>query len=216
MHPGHAPLLVVDHHEALGLAQMNVVELHSWNAVQPDLDHPDRFILDLDPDPELSWQMMIDAATLSKVLLDEIGLKSFTKTSGGKGFHIVVPLTRRQQWDEVKDFSHAVARYMARLMPERFSAVLGPKNRVKKIFINYLRNSKGASTVAVFSARARSGMGVSMPIAWEELKDIGRADQWTIKTAAQRMHSLNTDPWNGFHRTRQGITVAMRRAVGLR
>jgi bifunctional non-homologous end joining protein LigD len=195
---------------------MNVVELHSWNAVQPDLDHPDRFILDLDPDPELSWQMMIDAATLSKVLLDEIGLKSFIKTSGGKGFHIVVPLTRRQQWNEVKDFSHAVARYMARLMPERFSAVLGPKNRVKKIFIDYLRNSKGASTVAVFSARARTGMGVSMPIAWDELSDIGRADQWSIKTAAQRMHSLRSDPWDGFHRTRQGITVAVRRAVGLR
>ncbi|SOE91511.1 DNA ligase D [Caballeronia arationis] len=217
LHPRHPPLLVVDRHEALiGLAQMNVVELHSWNAVQPDLEHPDRFILDLDPDPDLSWQMMVDAATLSKVLLDEIGLKSFIKTSGGKGFHIVVPLTRRQQWDEVKDFSHAVARYMARLMPERFSAVLGPKNRVKKIFIDYLRNSKGASTVAVFSARARSGMGVSMPIAWDELTDIGRADQWTIKTAAPRMHSLGADPWDGFHRTRQGITVAMRRAVGLR
>lgn len=217
LHPGHPPLLVVDHHEALiGLAQMNVVELHSWNAVQPDLDHPDRFILDLDPDPELSWQMMVDAATLSKVLLDEIGLKSFIKTSGGKGFHIVVPLTRRQQWEEVKDFSHAVARYMARLMPERFSAVLGPKNRVKKIFIDYLRNSKGASTVAVFSARAGSGMGVSMPIAWDELSDIGRADQWTIKTAVQRLHSVKADPWEGFHRTRQGITVAMRRAVGLR
>ncbi|WP_350029236.1 DNA ligase D [Caballeronia sp. AZ10_KS36] len=155
LHPGHPPLLVVDRHEALiGLAQMNVVELHSWNAAQPDLDHPDRFILDLDPDPELSWQMMVDAATLSKVLLDEIGLKSFIKTSGGKGFHIVVPLTRRQQWDEVKNFSQAVARHMARLMPERFSAVLGPKNRVKKIFIDYLRNSKGAST-SRFSPRVR-------------------------------------------------------------
>jgi DNA primase len=87
---------------------------------------------------------------------------------------------------------------MARLMPERFSAVLGPKSRVKKIFIDYLRNSKGASTVAVFSARARSGMGVSMPIAWEELKDIGRADQWTIKTAPSRIHSLKADPWKGF------------------
>jgi len=198
MHPGHPPLLVVDNHETLiGLAQTNVVELHSWNAVQPDLDHLDRLILDLDPDPELSWQMMVDAATLSKVLLDEIGLKSFVKTSGGKGFHIVVPLTRRQQWNEVKDFSQAVARHMARLMPERFSAVLGPKNRVKKIFIDYLRNSKGASTVAVFSARARSGMGVSMPIAWDELDDIGRADQWTIKTAAQRMHALQNRSLEG-------------------
>jgi bifunctional non-homologous end joining protein LigD len=215
MHPGHPPLLVVDQHEALiGLAQMNVIELHSWNAVQPDLDHPDRFILDLDPDPALPWQMMVDAATLSKVLLDEIGLESFIKTSGGKGFHIVVPLTRRQQWSEVKAFSRAVARYMARLMPERFSAVLGPKNRVGKIFIDYLRNGKGASTAAAYSARARPGLGVSMPIAWEELESVRAADQWTIQNAAQRVQTLAADPWDGFFRTRQGITAAMRRAVG--
>nr|WP_318290045.1 DNA ligase D [Paraburkholderia sp. BL8N3] len=217
LHPRHPPLLVVDTHEALvALAQMNVVEAHSWNAVQPDLDHPDRFILDLDPDLTLSWQMMADAATLAKVLLDEIGLKSFIKTSGGKGYHIVVPLTRRQGWTEMKSFSQAVARHMAKLMPERFSSVLGPKNRVGKIFIDYLRNSKGASTVAVFSARARAGMGVSMPIAWDELPDVRAADQWTIKNAAQRMDSLRSNAWEGYHRTRQGVTAAMRRAVGLK
>nr|WP_132459049.1 DNA ligase D [Paraburkholderia sp. BL8N3] len=217
VHPGHQPLLVADTHASLvGLAQMSVVELHSWNALQPDLDHPDRFILDLDPDPTLSWQMMMDAATLSKVLLDEIGLKSFIKTSGGKGFHIVVPLTRRQGWEEVKPFSQAVARYMAQLMPERFSAVLGPKNRVGKIFIDYLRNGKGATTVAAFSARARSGMGVSMPIHWDELTDVRDACQWTINNAMQRMRSLQADPWHGYHRTRQGITAAMRRAIGMK
>jgi bifunctional non-homologous end joining protein LigD len=115
LYPNHQPLLAVDVHEALvGLAQMNVVELHSWNAVQPDLEHPDRFILDLDPDPQLSWRMMTEAAQLAKVLLDEIGLRSFIKTSGGKGYHIVIPLTRRQGWDEVKGFSKAVAQHMAR------------------------------------------------------------------------------------------------------
>jgi len=195
---------------------MNMVEAHSWNAAQRDLEHPDRFILDLDPDPTLSWQMMTDAAMLAKVLLDEIGLESFVKTSGGKGYHIVVPLTRRQGWAEVKTFSQAVARHMAKLMPERFASVLGPKNRVGKIFIDYLRNSKGASTVAAYSARARSGMGVSMPIAWEELNDVRAADQWTIKNAAQRMDSLRSNPWEGYHRARQGITAAMRRAVGLK
>jgi bifunctional non-homologous end joining protein LigD len=145
LHPKHPPLLAVDAHEALvGLAQMNVVELHTWNAVQPNLEHPDRFVLDLDPDPSLSWQMMTEAAELAKVLLDEVGLKSFIKTSGGKGYHIVIPLTRRQGWDEVKAFSQGIARHMARVMPDRFSAVLGPKNRGGKIFIDYLRNSKGA------------------------------------------------------------------------
>src|ERR1700726_2896691 len=160
--------------------------------------------------------MMTEAAELAKVLLDEVGLKSFIKTSGGKGYHIVIPLTRRQGWDEVKAFSQGIARHMARGMPDRFSAVLGPKNRVGKIFIDYLRNSKGASTVAAFSARARSGMGVSMPVAWEELKDVRGADQWHIGNAPQRMRSLRSDPWEGYHRTRQGITAAMRRAVGMK
>jgi bifunctional non-homologous end joining protein LigD len=217
LHPKHPPLLVVDAHEALvGLAQMNVIELHTWNAVQPNLEHPDRFVLDLDPDPSLSWQMMTEAAELAKVLLDEVGLKSFIKTSGGKGYHIVIPLTRRQGWDEVKSFSQGIARHMARVMPDRFSAVLGPKNRVGKIFIDYLRNSKGASTVAAFSARARSGMGVSMPIAWEELREIRAADQWTIHSAVQRQRSLGADPWQGYWRCRQGLTIAMRRAIGLK
>jgi len=175
LHPKHPPLLAVDAHEALvGLAQMNVIELHTWNAVQPNLEHPDRFVLDLDPDPSLSWQMMTEAAELAKVLLDEVALKSFVKTSGGKRYHIVIPFTRRQGWDEVKAFSRGIARHMARVTPDRFSAALGPKNRVGKIFIDYLRNSKGASTVAAFSARARSGMGVSMTVAWEELREIKR------------------------------------------
>src|SRR6201746_2532037 len=172
LHPNHPPLLAIDVHEALvGLAQMNVIELHTWNAIQPNLEYPDRFVLDLDPDPKLSWRMMTEAAELAKVLLDEVGLKSFIKTSGGKGYHIVIPLTRRQEWDEVKRFSQAIARHMAREIPDRFSAVLGPKNRVGKIFIDYLRNSKGASTVAAFSARARSGMGVSMPVGWDRLPE---------------------------------------------
>jgi bifunctional non-homologous end joining protein LigD len=217
LHPNHPPLLAIDVHEALvGLAQMNVIELHTWNAIQPNLEYPDRFVLDLDPDPTLPWQMMTEAAELAKVLLDEVGLKSFVKTSGGKGYHIVIPLTRRQSWDEVKAFSQAIARHMANVMPDRFSAVLGPKNRVNKIFIDYLRNSKGASTVAAFSARARSGMGVSMPIAWEELRGIKAADQWTIHSAVKRQRSLGADPWQGYWRCRQGLTIAMRRAIGMK
>jgi bifunctional non-homologous end joining protein LigD len=172
-------------------------------------------IFDLDPDPALHWDAMLEAAALVKTVLDELGLRSFAKTSGGKGFHIVVPLTRKQGWDEVKDFSHAVARHMARVVPEKFSAVSGPRNRVGKIFIDYLRNGRGASTVAPFSVRARGGMAVSMPISWEELKDVRRGDEWTMKKAVARQRSLQADPWEGIWRTRQGITAAMRRAVGM-
>ncbi|ACC73881.1 DNA ligase D [Paraburkholderia phymatum] len=217
LHPGHPPLLVANSREALvGLAQMSVVELHSWNGVAPDLDHPDRVIFDLDPDPSLPWTAMLEAAALVKVVLDEIGLRSFAKTSGGKGFHIVVPLTRRQGWAEVKAFSQAVAQHMARVVPQKFSAVLGPRNRVGKIFIDYLRNGKGASTVAPFSIRARSGMAVSMPVAWDELADVRRGDEWTMSQAVKRQRSLRADPWEGYWRTRQGITAAMRRAVGIK
>jgi bifunctional non-homologous end joining protein LigD len=216
LHPNHPPLIVANSVDALvGLAQMSVVELHSWNAVAPDLEHPDRVIFDLDPDPALHWDAMLEAAALVKTVLDELGLRSFAKTSGGKGFHIVVPLTRKQGWDDVKDFSHAVARHMARVVPEKFSAVSGPRNRVGKIFIDYLRNGRGASTVAPFSVRARGGMAVSMPISWQELKDVRRGDEWTMKKAVARQRSLQADPWEGIWRTRQGITAAMRRAVGM-
>ena len=216
LHPRHPPLLVANTPEALvGLAQMSVVELHTWNALAPDLEHPDRIIFDLDPDPALPWTAMLEAAELLKVVLDEIGLRSFPKTSGGKGFHVVVPLTRRQGWSETEAFAHAVAKHMAKVVPQRFSAVLGPKNRVGKIFIDYLRNSRGASTVAAFSVRARSGMGVSMPFSWDELKQVTRGDEWTMRKAVERQRSLREDPWHGYSQTRQGITAAMRRAVGM-
>ena len=217
LYPGHKPLLVANTADALvGLAQMSVVEIHSWNGAAPDLEHPDRVIFDLDPDPALPWSAMLKAAALVKVVLDELGLRSFAKTSGSKGFHIVVPLNRRQGWEEVKLFSQAVAQHMTRVVPQRFSAVLGPKNRVGKIFIDYLRNGRSASTVAAFSVRARPGMAVSMPVSWDELNDVTGGDQWTMAQAIHRQRTLTTDPWEGYWRTRQGITAAMRRAVGMK
>src|SRR5690606_34258063 len=129
----------------------------------------DRFILDLDPDPALPWKRMIEATQLVLALLGEIGLRAFLKTSGGKGLHIVVPIGRRLGWEAVKDFSQAIAQHMARLLPERFSAVSGPKNRVGKIYIDYLRNGRGATSVAAYSLRAREGLPVSTPIHLDEL-----------------------------------------------
>lgn len=213
--PGHQPLLEIHTREALvGAAQMGVIELHTWNASQPDLAHPDRVVFDLDPDPTLPWSAMIEAAQLTKVVLDELGLKSWPKTSGGKGLHLVVPLDGKQGWDEVKDFSQAVARHLAHVLPERFSAVLGPKNRVGKIFVDYLRNGLAQSTIAAFSVRARPGLSVSVPFAWDELLDIKRADQWSMRTAVEHMRGLGVDPWQDYWKTRrQRITARMRKAV---
>ncbi len=144
--------------------------------------------------------------------LDELGLDSFLKTSGGKGLHVVVPLTPSAGWDEVKDFAHGVVLHMAGTIPERFVAKSGARNRVGKIFIDYLRNGVGATTVAAFSARARSGLGVSIPLAWDELDGLTGADQWTVANVAPRLDEMaRHDPWDAYAGTRQTITRAAAR-----
>lgn len=207
--PGHAPLLRIATAKGLvGAAQMGALELHTWNAALDDLEKPDRFVLDLDPDPALPWQRMVEATQLTLTLLDELGLAAFLKTSGGKGMHILVPLQRHHRWDEVKDFAHAINRHMAKLMPDRFSAVSGPKNRVGKIFIDYLRNTRGASTVCVWSARAREGLPVSVPVSREELPTLKAASQWTLANVDERLAAA--DPWADWAKTRQRLTGRMR------
>ena len=216
--PDHAALMTIDTPEALvSAAQMGTIELHTWNAVAPVLDHPDRFVLDLDPDPALPWKRMVEATQLTQTLLDEIGLQSFLKTSGGKGLHILVPLEPVHDWAEVKAFSQAIAQYMAKLMPQHFSAVSGPKNRVGRIFIDYLRNSQGASTVAAYSVRAREGLGVSVPIHRDELADLKGANLWTIRNLMPRLEEQgDDDPWEGIDATGQRITADMRERLRMK
>lgn len=216
---GHSgqPAMMLNNAEALiGAVQMNAIELHTWNATREDLDRPDRFILDLDPDPALPWGRMIEAAQLTLTLLDELGLTSFLKTSGGKGIHIVVPLDPGDDWDSVKAFSRAIVKHIAKLMPDRFTAVSGPKNRVGKIFIDYLRNSHGATTICAFAARARSGMAVSTPIFRDELDHLKGADVWTIHNLMDRLANLESDPWKSYDSVRQTITAEMRDALGVK
>jgi len=218
LYPDHAALMTIDSVEALiGAAQMGTIELHTWNALAPVLDHPDRFVLDLDPDPALPWKRMVEATQLTQTLLDEIGLKSFLKTSGGKGLHIVVTLRPIHEWSEVKGFSQAIARYLAKLLPQHFSAVSGPKNRIGRIFIDYLRNSQGASTVAAYSARARAGLAVSVPIHRDELAELKGADVWNIRNLLSRLEEQgDDDPWAGINQTGQEITADMQGRLGLK
>lgn len=211
---GQAAMVLNRADSLLGAVQMNTLELHTWNATNKDFDKPDRFVLDLDPDPALPWKAMLEATQLTLTLLDELGLKVFLKTSGGKGMHLVVPLTRRAGWDEVKDFSHALVEHMAGLFPDRLSAVSGPKNRVGRIFIDYLRNGKGATTVAAYSLRAREGLPVSVPIWREELSQLKGADQWNIGNLHERLAQVE-DPWSEMASTRQSITARMRKQLGI-
>lgn len=211
------PVMMINSAEALiGAVQMSTVELHTWNATQTDLDKPDRFVLDLDPDPALPWKSMVEATALTLTVLDELGLKAFLKTSGGKGIHLVVPLTRKHGWDEVKDFSHAIVSHMAKLLPDRFSAVSGPKNRVGKIFIDYLRNGLGATTICTYAARAREGMPVSVPVFREEVAEIKGGNHWNIHNVHERLAEVGEEPWAQMKKTRQTITAQMRKRVGMK
>lgn len=199
----------------IGLVQMGVLELHTWGARADRLDTPDRIVFDLDPDPAVDWAEVVEAARFVRALLEDLGLRCFLKTTGGKGLHIVVPLARRHDWEEVKAFSRAVATHLAREAPQRFTAQLARAQRAGKIFVDYLRNAPGATAVAAFSTRARPGAPVSTPIAWDEL-DVGlRSDRYTVRNLGARLRTLTADPWQDYAGTRQSLTAAMRAAVKL-
>ena len=196
--PGHAGLLEITSAEALmGVVQMNAVELHTWNATRDKIERPDRFTLDLDPGEGVAWPRVREAAQLVHTLLTELGLAPFLKTSGGKGLHVVVPIKRLYDWDRVKSFSKGLTEHLARLMPDRFSAVSGPRNRVGKIFVDYLRNGRGATTVCAWSARARPGMGVSVPIGWDELAMVESGAHWHLGNIEQRLR-VGNKPWQDY------------------
>ncbi|MCD0499863.1 DNA ligase D [Achromobacter sp. MY14] len=196
--PDHPPLLEVPTAQAIMSAvQMNVVEFHTWNAVKTAISKPDRMLFDLDPGEGVKWATMQQAARLVHTMLDELGLDSWLKTSGGKGLHVVVPLRRQYDWDTIKSFAHTVVAHLAQTLPQIFVAKSGPKNRVGKIFADYLRNGFGATTVSAWSARARPGMGVSVPVAWDELDKLTSGAHWTISNIHERLDAGNA-PWDGY------------------
>lgn len=204
--PGHPPMIAIDSAEALvSCAQMNVVEFHTWNATTADMLRPDRIVFDLDPGDGVGWEQIQQGTELTKTLLDEIGLKSFLKTSGGKGLHVVVPIAPRHGWDTVKNFAHAVVDHLATTLPELFVAKSGPKNRVGRIFVDYLRNGLGATTVSAFSLRARAGLGVSVPVPWRELHKLTGSAQWTIDDIDTIAAMAKKDPWKGMNTLKQAL-----------
>ena len=207
--PGHPPMLaVVSARGLLSAAQWNVIEIHTRNAITASFGQPDRMVFDLDPGAGVPWAQVQEAAQLTHAFLTQLGLAAFLKTSGGKGLHIVVPIRRQHGADTVNAFAQAIVQHLARVVPQRFVAKSGPKNRVGKIFIDHLRNGAQATTVCAWSARARPGLGISVPVAWAELDALRAGDHWTVGTVHSRLHTGN-QPWQAYARSARGLLAAM-------
>ncbi len=196
-----------DERGLLELVQMNVLEFHPWGARNDDLDRADRIVLDLDPHASVTWSRVIAGARQLRKHLESVGLRSYVRTSGGKGMHVVVPLDPPAPWDELKAFAHAVASALAMLDPGQFVDVAGDKNRTGKIFIDWLRNGRGSTSVASYSLRARPNAGVAMPLAWEALARVKSGDAFTIENALRHIKRRSADPWADIDSQRQSLPV---------
>ena len=208
LYVSHPSMLEVTRMQGLqSAAQWNVIEFHTVNTGTKSFEHPDRIVFDLDPGEGVAWKQMQEAAELVHAFLMQLGLTSFLKTSGGKGLHVVVPVRKVHGWDTIKGFSQNVVTHLAKTIPQRFVAKSGPKNRIGKIFIDYLRNGLGATTVSAWSARARPGLGISVPVEWSELDKLKGGDHWTVRTAHTRLDKGN-DPWRAYRKAARSLTAA--------
>lgn len=170
----------------VGAAQMGTLEFHIWGAQRDNLDRPDRMVFDLDPDESLSFADVTSAATDLRDLLADLDLPSWPLVTGGKGVHVVVPLRRIAGWDTVKLFSRVLATHLAETQPDRFTASMSKAGRAGRIFIDWLRNERGATAIAPFSLRARPGAPVATPVAWQELAKLNSANAFRIADVAER------------------------------
>ena len=201
---GREDYLYIDDAEGLlQLVQMNALELHPWGATVADPEHPDRLVFDLDPGQGVSWAQVKTAARDVRDRLLETGLRSFVRLSGGKGVHVVVPLQPKADWAQAKDFCEAFAQAMAEQAPQRYVATMSKAKRNGVIFIDWLRNARGATSVCSWSLRARPGAGVAVPLRWEELARVRAADAFPLAKALQRAQRLKQDPWEGIDQVQQ-------------
>ncbi len=206
--------------EAAGLtalAQMGALEIHVWGATWPDIEHPDTIVFDFDPDPAVEWDALVDAAGLMRDVLGALGLQTFVRTTGGKGLHVVAPVRPAQDWTTVRGFSKAIADAFVATAPDLYTASMSKAKRAGKIYVDYVRNNRGATAIASYSTRAREHATVAVPLRWEELLGDARPASYTLGTIDARLRELTGDPWEGFERLResQALTSKMIRAVGL-
>jgi bifunctional non-homologous end joining protein LigD len=202
--------------DLVGLVQAGVLEIHVWGARVDDVERPDLLVVDLDPSPDVDWDVTRATALDLRERIDGLGLTSFLRTTGGKGLHLVVPLVPEAGWDEVKAFARALCERHAADHPERLTTHIAKAKRTGKVFLDYLRNGRGATAIANFSTRARAGAPVAVPLRWNELSPSLRADDYDVTNVPRRLAALRDDPWAGFADAARPITAAMRKEVGMR
>jgi bifunctional non-homologous end joining protein LigD len=206
---GDNAIAVDDLEGVIALVQAGVLEIHTRGSTIDHLEEADRLVFDLDPGPGIGWKDIVAAAREVRERLADLKLKSFIKTTGGKGLHVVLPI-RPTPWDEAKDFCRRVAEQMEADAPDRFTSVIKKSVRGNRIFVDYLRNSREATAVAPYSTRARPGAPVSVPIAWEELKTLKSANQYTVLNLDKRLSRLRSDPWKGIGKLKQALPSTKR------
>ena len=197
------------------LAQMSVLEVHPWGSTAADLEHPDRLVIDLDPDESLPWATLTAAAAEVRALLKTLHLESFLKTTGGKGLHVVIPIAPELAYPEIKQWCHGFVTLMERARPALYLTKMTKAARTNKIYLDYLRNERGATAVAPYSPRARAHAPVAVPLEWSEL-DLPTRPDFRIANFADWSHRLKHDPWAKLLTLTQPITPEARRACGLR
>ncbi|MBZ9821044.1 DNA ligase D [Mesorhizobium sp. CA4] len=195
---GEEILYIKDFDGLAALVQYGVVEVHIWGSTIDQLEKPDQIIFDLDPDEGIDASRVRDAALDIRKQLDELSLPNLVKTSGGKGYHVLVPLKPSAEWDEVKDFAHDFARALEQAAPDRYTSTLSKKARTGKIFVDYLRNGRGATTVAPYSSRAKKGATISMPVTWPEIEKGLAPNAFPLGDASTLAQLKKADPWKEF------------------
>ena len=201
---GEELIYIEDLDGLLTLVQAGVLEIHVWGSTIDDVEHCDRLVFDLDPGDEVKWADVNAAARELRDRLAGIKLKSFVKTTGGKGLHVVVPIDATP-WDEAKDFSHAMVLAMTADAPDRYVAKMTKSIRTGRIFLDYLRNGRGATAIVAYSTRARPGATVSTPVAWDELGPKLAPNKFTVLNIGKRLAQLKSDPWAGIGKIRQKL-----------
>lgn len=206
-------LTIEDRRGLLNLVQLGVLEIHAWGARFDRLDRPDRVALDLDPGDGVPWERVVEAALGLRDRFAELGLETVCVLTGGRGVHVVAPIARRPDWEQVAAFAKAVASKVADADPKRLTVSPLKAQRIGRIFIDHMRNARAASTVVPYSPRARAGAPVAVPVGWDELARMPGADAFTVKTVAERMRALGGDPAAPLLALQQSVTAAIKKAA---